>query len=72
MKNKVVDILKDWKVKLNEEIETGRLFLFGSLINYGGKQFNPKKSDVDLIIEFPNGLKGPIENKNWIIVLKKH
>lgn len=72
MKDKVVGILKDWKSKLNEEIETGRLFLFGSLINYGGKQFNSKKSDVDLIIEFPSGLNGPIETKNWIVILKKH
>lgn len=72
LKTEIISLLKNWKDEVNKEIETGRLFLFGSLINYGGRQFNPLKSDVDLIIEFPKNLTNAIEIKNWLIILKRH
>lgn len=72
LKTEIISLLKNWKDEVSKEIETGRLFLFGSLINYGGRQFNPLKSDVDLIIEFPKNLTNAIEIKNWLIILKRH
>lgn len=72
LKTEIITFLKDWKEELNKEIESGRLFLFGSLVNYDGRQFNPDKSDVDLIIEFPKGLISPVGIKDWIVALKKH
>jgi len=34
IRDKVINYLKKWKTELNEDIDSGRLFLFGSLINY--------------------------------------
>lgn len=71
-KAEIIRLLKDWKSELNKEIDSGRLFLFGSLINFNGKQFNPNKSDVDLIIEFPNELNDALAVREWLVILKKH
>jgi len=71
IKTEIIQLLKDWKVDLNKEIDSGRLFLFGSLINFDGKQFNSNKSDIDLIIEFPKDLTNAIAIRNWLLILKK-
>lgn len=53
----LIDILKSWAKKHNTK-QFSNFYLFGSLLNEGGNQFLPDRSDIDLIaiLQNPNSL----------------
>lgn len=71
MEQTTMDILQAWAHKLNAEIGTGGIFLFGSLIYRGGTQFTDS-SDIDLVVCIPNNVDTALKRTEWIRALLAH
>jgi hypothetical protein len=70
--NTIIAELKAWKKNVEKDIPIEKVYLFGSAIYKNGALFDPKKSDLDLIVKMPEIVKGAIDRRRWITSLKAH
>ena len=67
--NSTLELVREWARRTHGEIESGGIFLFGSLIHRGGEQF-VKSSDVDLVVVFPPGRQAASQRADWLETLR--
>lgn len=65
----VLENLKAWAQSTHAKIGTNGIFVFGSLIQRDGVQFD-NRSDVDLLIQIPEEKITPLERLTWIEELR--
>lgn len=69
MLTEVTQVLQNWRKTLSLKIPLEEVYLFGSIINEGGKYFSKSKSDIDLIIPIPKEVTNAVQRFNWIETL---
>lgn len=69
--DKVLAKLKEWANATHQAIDSGGIYVFGSLIRRGGVQFDDR-SDIDLLIQIPVGKLTPWERVEWLVKLHNH
>ncbi|MBV7539081.1 hypothetical protein KW842_25255 [Duganella sp. sic0402] len=62
---KVLAKLKEWAVDTHQKIDSGGIYVFGSVIRRGGVQFD-NRSDIDLVIQIPAQMKTSSERVEWM------
>lgn len=64
--------LRNWWADVGKDIQTGPLYIFGSTIYKNGNQFDPMKSDLDLVAVIPPSFPSAIERTQWLDRLLHH
>lgn len=67
---KVIACCRIWAERVREVSGAEAIYIFGSIINRGGKQFIPQRSDVDLIVVIPEHLRCAPSRAAWLIKLQ--
>jgi len=67
---KVIAHCRTWAKRVREDTGAEAIYIFGSSINDGGRQFIPEQSDVDLIVIMPEGLRCAPSRTAWLIKLQ--
>lgn len=60
---------EQWASQVAEKLGTSGVFLFGSAIHLGGSQFDPSRSDLDLIILMPGSTA--LSRSTWLDSLRE-
>ena len=71
-KDRIINLLKDWKSQVQKDIPVTEIYLFGSSIINDGFLFDEKFSDIDLVIIMPESITNAIERTHWLSKLKEH
>lgn len=65
----VLDHLLNWARDTHLKLKTGSIFVFGSLVNKAGKQFNSRRSDIDLVVMVPSTIPDAKGRVIWLQAL---
>ena len=71
IQEQVIAHCRKWARRVRAKITTPGLYIFGSIIHRGGRQFLPDRSDVDLIILIPDDLTGAPSRTAWLLKLQE-
>lgn len=65
----ILSALGEWAGNAAKELESSRLYVFGSLVHRDGVQFN-EESDIDLLIILPTSLADAVNRARWMTKAK--
>ena len=70
IQDRVISHCRKWAHRVRTRTRTPGVYIFGSIIHRGGRQFLPDRSDVDLVILIPHDLTTAPARTVWLIKLQ--
>lgn len=67
----LIEHCHNWAESLHAAIGSGGVYIFGSAVQRGGDQFDPGRSDLDLVVIIPSNLLAAHERTEWLVHLYK-
>jgi len=67
---KLLQHCEDWAKGLDSQLGQPQLYLFGSLINREGSQFNPQESDLDFVVVLPASAADATDRTAWLAAFR--
>ncbi|EIN00431.1 hypothetical protein WQE_15411 [Paraburkholderia hospita] len=61
-----MEFLRQWWKDVGQKVAVTELYLFGSSIYEGGRQFDSRRSDLDLVTLMPDSAKDAVSRFEWI------
>jgi len=68
--NQIVEIILNWKENHLNDLSIENIYLFGSSIYQNGNKFDPKRSDIDLLLIIPENVKEPLDRVELLRKIK--
>src|SRR5260370_17933569 len=67
---KVIAHCRSWAKRVRKVTGAEAIYIFGSTIHRDGTQFDPERSDLDLIVVIPKYLKYAPSRTDWLVKLQ--